>query len=1396
MKFDTISQAKEWELVIRSECITPRLSQQIVNFRKYHCDGTYCEIVHQLLMRSTLSGNRALLSLLIADKEVSNPLLTNLHANIRDTFDSDPNIFAYVVELASRDEVDRVLLLHFSLPRLSSTQLESLIASCPTVIKNVVNALPKTSSYGESVSSFAPICLLVNSYSQEPSLRKALLQLYNHDVGDSCARDNTTWERPQDWITERKWLNTMASSCGERIQLEFEDMKLMLRSQLWLLLKVLQSLYDHCRSLHMKRELFSLLPQRFVCEEFYARDEITGEISLGPHFIKYMLSLDSVERENTIQNLNRNGSLSEQLLQKILQEGLKMPGGCNAVCEVARNLVFSKKEFCEDDFCVSFIQVIPRFAPLVVEEIFKARSELFRSDPDSCRLMLTFVMRLEDCASRGNSFREANIVTITKWLSEDSNKHAQKLHMVKCVLDDLQMHRYVYEKLSPLMATFFPLLQSSLALPPPSMEQLRVSMSDGRGASKSRVYSKERMSDLLVGFMIVSAISNSTSFSQFLKMESNMFQTWFAKTEPFRQKAIEALSRVYKFTPSFLEMMRGNQILNENRHFEGTALDLMTSNYPGDMATFSAIASVALKLANYNDLKGRVVKVLKNLEIARDKKIPVMMQIVDAVNKRNQSELGKVSLEDLSCCVNDAINALALLGSNQVNEKKRLTKLFDHYLNNCAPDSWRGSFKGAHSVAIFMKYLNYDDIDTAYQVFKERNKDNKKFLRLLKDVGSIYRTSLISSKESDLLMNSGTTEKAIETFLENLDTRLQQEASSSEGKLIAKMGVEWMKKINTIMKVPIAPRNAQFITTLACCKWAKDLFTNSRDSERALVAQVGTGEGKSLIIAMCATYMVKELGKKVHILENNEGLLKKDFAQFKDFYEKFGIKMVDATTLHDIVELKDFHVVYTLRRNLESYYRDAGFNAIEPFVNTVLIVDEVDELIVDDKPNSPYVKPADSAPIISAFSALKAGRGKPNDVSLKYWNLATAARDESRQKRSGHDYMISPNGQITVLENGKPTHYWYLWSEYIAFDNCNKAPTYMTTFYYQSMPYMLSQYSLILGLSGSLGSPAERKYLKDVYGAWNFTVPSFLDTCRQMRPGIPNKCLPVLIDGNVKVYKRKSDQYKAIVDLAVEKASFVPVLIIVNYPEKREMLEACLASVRRKGKSYTGDNDPTDMVQLFAEFDDKHEKMNWVQIVDKATGALNGISTRRITVTDPFGGRGHDFSVRDNYEQVEEHEGMLVITTFIPESERDWIQWKGRTARSDNKGQYAVILREENLSGKEPQEQKDDTFLSKYRVEGGPSNHYNLDIIAGLLEVQDKKKEKQIIDDGVEILRGKRLNELCDKYYLTHKTGLAGRWPSCDNDDILCSFLQRNDSSPQAIQEVCRKLGLNYSSRF
>jgi len=91
------------------------------------------------------------------------------------------------------------------------------------------------------------------------------------------------------------------------------------------------------------------------------------------------------------------------------------------------------------------------------------------------------------------------------------------------------------------------------------------------------------------------------------------------------------------------------------------------------------------------------------------------------------------------------------------------------------------------------------------------------------------------------------------------------------------------------------------------------------------------------VIAMLALLMVKLHGLRVHVLENNAGLLQRDYAQNKPLYDKFGIK--SGCDLNDM----DSKIVYCLKDGINRRFLqilvEGKIN--EDLGHTVLIVDEV-----------------------------------------------------------------------------------------------------------------------------------------------------------------------------------------------------------------------------------------------------------------------------------------------------------------------------------------------------------------------------------------------------------------------------------------------------------------------
>jgi len=406
-------------------------------------------------------------------------------------------------------------------------QLTSYFQEAIDRIQSSIKSLPLGKS-SNSISNLAPIDILLRSFSEDESLRRCLLKLLEHPSATlaSCARDTLAFERSNYWLEQRDWFSELPSKCGDKIVLKnVDEMKPLAYSPYWIILKLLYSLRSHCRSTCIQRDIFSAIPAKYFAVTFKVIDDQTGKLVDARHFIKFFLELDRVEFAITMADNNFRAAVSDEFFRALFEEALKIIGGCHIVAQMAVEMLFKKKEFYENDFCPEFIENIPNFVPCVVEEIYKASGDLFTSDPDPCKLIVTFILRLEDCASRSTQFRDAYIVTLTDWITSDLETKKQRMDMVKSIFDELQIHKYVYELLSPLIKSFFPgLLGSESGSPPQSTKTARLN------------YSKERMAEILMGLMITSAVAHSHSFALLLSMENTILKTFLAQGEQFRQK--------------------------------------------------------------------------------------------------------------------------------------------------------------------------------------------------------------------------------------------------------------------------------------------------------------------------------------------------------------------------------------------------------------------------------------------------------------------------------------------------------------------------------------------------------------------------------------------------------------------------------------------------------------------------------------------------------------------------------------------------------------------------------------------------------------------------------------------------------------------------------------------
>jgi hypothetical protein len=457
---------------------------------------------------------------------------------------------------------------------------------------------------------------------------------------------------------------------------------------------------------------------------------------------------------------------------------------------------------------------------------------------------------------------------------------------------------------------------------------------------------------------------------------------------------------------------------------------------------------------------------------------------------------------------------------------------------------------------------------------------------------------------------------------------------------------------------------------------------------------------------------------------------------------------------------------------MDKFYRESIYRGKQPFQDTILVVDEVDDLIVEDEPNSFYTAverdQSKHKLLFEIFINNPNSPNKPMGVSDLDWDRAKRAVHVASSMKLDVDYFIDKSGsRYYFMVRGKT--YYNMSVEYLSFKHFGVDPRVKTTFYIQSKPYMLSQYDAIVGFSGSLGSKSETEFLRSTYKATCFKVPPFLDTCNGTR-----KHPPDLVDNCIYIADNALMQYKRI-EATVSTLFFekrVPILVICeNEMEANQVFSNLEVFIRTNASRFPPGTPFNELVQRFAQYNVNREQdlNNYGRIVEKATTKFptSDRDFYPITVTEPFGGRGHDYMT--NEESVDSAGGLAVIITSIPLSERDWTQWKGRTARNDRRGQYSVVLRKDakpvsdeiaNIS----------SYQSGQNFAG--TDKYDERVISMLQNRRDRENEGRMRSLKETVTAGCILNEFCDRFYQAYGGVDEQKWPANQDQEELRDLLE------------------------
>merc|ERR1719183_3296604 len=147
------------------------------------------------------------------------------------------------------------------------------------------------------------------------------------------------------------------------------------------------------------------------------------------------------------------------------------------------------------------------------------------------------------------------------------------------------------------------------------------------------------------------------------------------------------------------------------------------------------------------------------------------------------------------------------------------------------------------------------------------------------------------------------------------------------------------------------------------------------------------------------------------------------------------------------------------------------------------------------------------------------------------------------------NYMYNKEtGRYIQLQGGRANpKAWSLSLECRNFqDGLSREIVFQERLFVMSRPRVFRKYYRILGLSGSIGSEAERSFLKQTYSASFFEVPAFLKTCRGSPYHEPVPALLGELKRAIYVESNNEDQLKRLAEVALTARERVPVLVIAK----------------------------------------------------------------------------------------------------------------------------------------------------------------------------------------------------------------------------------------------------------
>jgi len=647
------------------------------------------------------------------------------------------------------------------------------------------------------------------------------------------------------------------------------------------------------------------------------------------------------------------------------------------------------------------------------------------------------------------------------------------------------------------------------------------------------------------------------------------------------------------------------------------------------------------------------------------------------------------------------------------------------------------------TILFFLRFLEREDLALTYTMYRSLQREPwiMEYIR---------QSELQYGPGRELVRTAGLNLRSEEHVLGVLEQlRISPPDASVAMRGLRSIFYSWAQIMKEKFDILVLPHHTQVVCMLICLQYVAG---PANPDVGALIAEMGTGEGKSAVIASLALYCAVFLGKRVHVVVDDESLVERDFQTYRSLFGAFHSRRgthvqaklcVSAAKKHarfsrdDAAVLRveeDADIVYCEAKYVQSFYtqlaKRGGVDFDAVYRDRVLILDEVDALVIGEAPNVPFVyENTDLSAFATRVAESLVRQATTEQVSAMATtgaerkvirNMERAAQTVSKWQMHCDYSLDKDSNRYVRLQNGRACDgAWSLALEYKNYvDHYSDKVCYNERLFVMSRPRVFQKYSRIVGLSGSVGNDTERSFLCNVYNARFFKVPKFLSTCSGSNANTPQP-------RGVLIEEDEDAQWRTTCEQAFACRETTPVLVIARDRHMASRLAQelhCVASA----KGLSGKDVVCSLSRDLCESSPDQYKENLFRCTQPlGKGAHKSF---RIAVTDPRGGRGVDYRVSD--PDADRAGGLTLIINHIPKCSREWIQFLGRTARQDRRGQWLAVLNRQDYAddskrfGQELQPQKAVEMIQSW---GNADVHTRLQLVHG------------------QYHRGMRMNELSEQ---------------------------------------------------